>query len=550
MYKSKYAISLRKGNFMKKSALAIIVSLMVTAACSPSMAADRKTVSVVVNNTPIEQSGIIQDNRTLVPVRGVFEWLGYTVNWDAETKTASLYGNNFVIEIQSGANYFTCLNSKTKATAKITPDVPQQIIDGHFYIPLRAISEATGAAVDWDSANSCAIITTTTQGKIDTEQSSVSTPSVDEGINYDSFKSSYIKDYLKSNGFEYSYQITNIPYMDLTTEALNSDTMEDLKQFTNLQKVTFRGNEVNDYSPLIEYFDENSSSAVSFRIPNRAEPITKENISVYKAYTDLNREIFNQIIDENDSDLEKIQAIHDYLVLNTDYDIDNFNSGNVPDEDYDPYYVLKNHKAVCAGYARAAAGLLELAGIESIYVRGTAGNDGGWGSHEWLMVKLDGQYYHLDVTFDDPIINDQTIPDYIDWTHFLKSDSTMSKNHKWDRNEYPECKSDYDFTPPYDYWETHKKDLYGDNYYDDETVIYGDEYEDYDDPIIEEDTPDGTIVTEYGYKDGKEYIIGQYIYKDGKPYPLDEYDFSENYATDTDEDFIPEDNLYDEYIME
>ena len=47
-------------------------------------------VNVVVDKTPVEQKGVIVDNRTLVPVRGVFEKMGYTAEYDAETKTATL----------------------------------------------------------------------------------------------------------------------------------------------------------------------------------------------------------------------------------------------------------------------------------------------------------------------------------------------------------------------------------------------------------------------------------------------------------------------------
>lgn len=109
-------------------------------------------VNVVVNNNPIELEGTIVDGRTLVPVRGVFESLGYAVDFDANTKTAILSGKNSITMTQ-GNTYFTVDGRD------ITPDVPQQIIDGRFMLPLRAVSEAIGAQVNWDANTKTASVT-------------------------------------------------------------------------------------------------------------------------------------------------------------------------------------------------------------------------------------------------------------------------------------------------------------------------------------------------------------------------------------------------------
>ncbi len=109
-------------------------------------------VNVVVNDNPIDLEGTIVEGRTLVPVRGVFEELGYSVDWDADTKTATLTGKT-TITMTVGNTYFTVDDES------ITPDVPQQIIDGRFMLPLRAVGEAIGAEVDWDADTKTASVT-------------------------------------------------------------------------------------------------------------------------------------------------------------------------------------------------------------------------------------------------------------------------------------------------------------------------------------------------------------------------------------------------------
>lgn len=96
--------------------------------------------------------GIIKDGRTLVPVRGVFEDLGFTVDWnDAESKAVISDGNHDISLIK-GMKWFRADGRE------IFPDVPQQIINGSFYLPLRAIGDAAGADVSWDADSKTATV--------------------------------------------------------------------------------------------------------------------------------------------------------------------------------------------------------------------------------------------------------------------------------------------------------------------------------------------------------------------------------------------------------
>ena len=90
----------------------------------------------------------IVDGRTLVPVRAVFEFLRFDVEWDGGTGTATLTRRDAVVVIQIGRDVFT-----TNGQAH-TLDVPAQIIDGSTMLPIRAVLESVGYGVVWDEEHS------------------------------------------------------------------------------------------------------------------------------------------------------------------------------------------------------------------------------------------------------------------------------------------------------------------------------------------------------------------------------------------------------------
>ncbi len=132
---------------MKNLLLSALMCAMLTA---PAMADEG--VSVYSNGNLVADKGIILEGRTLVPVRGVFEYMGYTAEWDADTKTATLKSDKNTVVIKNGDSDFT-VNGNT-----VTPDVPAQIIEGRFMLPLRAVGEAVDAEVSWDAESRTAEI--------------------------------------------------------------------------------------------------------------------------------------------------------------------------------------------------------------------------------------------------------------------------------------------------------------------------------------------------------------------------------------------------------
>lgn len=126
------------------------------------------------------------------------------------------------------------------------------------------------------------------------------------------------------------------------------------------------------------------------------------------------------------SDYEKIKLIHDYLRDTIEYD-----STISKDNIYDIYGALVLRECVCEGYAKAFQYLMNEANIDNVIVIGTGTNSSGkTENHAWNYVKLNDNWYAVDVTWDDPIlIGDGILPEKSKYQYFLKGSNTMNKNH-------------------------------------------------------------------------------------------------------------------------
>ena len=95
------------------------------------------------------------------------------------------------------------------------------------------------------------------------------------------------------------------------------------------------------------------------------------------------------------SDYEKAKAIHDYLCANNTY------SSAITDTSYNAYGSLVLKDSVCQGYAHAFKIMCDLNGLDCICVSGTGISTDGSERHMWNIVKIDGKWYAVDVTWDD-----------------------------------------------------------------------------------------------------------------------------------------------------
>ena len=112
-------------------------------------------IAVTIDGEPVYFAGqgpTIIDDRTMVPVRGVFEELGFYVEWNGETQTVTLADNNFEIIITIDSNTFTTNGIEHEL------DVPAQIIYGRTLLPIRAVLESVGFEVGWDGGTNTVTI--------------------------------------------------------------------------------------------------------------------------------------------------------------------------------------------------------------------------------------------------------------------------------------------------------------------------------------------------------------------------------------------------------
>ena len=124
---------------------------------TPVQSAPANDIAVTINGTAVNFTGTqptIVDGRTLVPVRGVFETLGFDVSWNPDLRQATLERENDTIVIT--------LDSETFTTNGVnhTLDVPAQVIGGSTMLPIRAVLESVGYSLDWDANTRTVIIST------------------------------------------------------------------------------------------------------------------------------------------------------------------------------------------------------------------------------------------------------------------------------------------------------------------------------------------------------------------------------------------------------
>ncbi len=136
---------------MKKNILGLLV-LTLCLACTPALA--QETATVYVNGTALvtDQPAIIVDDRTLVPLRAIFEALGAKVDWIQETETVLAQKRTTTISLQIESNRLY-VNG-----VGVEIDVPAQLVNDRTLVPVRAISEALGASVLWDQETSTVTI--------------------------------------------------------------------------------------------------------------------------------------------------------------------------------------------------------------------------------------------------------------------------------------------------------------------------------------------------------------------------------------------------------
>ena len=161
-------------------------------------------------------------------------------------------------------------------------------------------------------------------------------------------------------------------------------------------------------------------------------------VTVYgKAVGKRVNQIIKSVIKKDMTNYQKVQAVHNWMIRNVKYDYYSLKRGYVPSVSHTAKGALLKKVAVCDGYSHAFQMVMRKLKIPCRFVTGSSGSVG----HAWNMVKLSGKWYHIDVTFDDPIINGTNTNKKPYYTYFLKSSSVMKKTHHFTASKYPKCNS-------------------------------------------------------------------------------------------------------------
>ena len=144
------------------------------------------------------------------------------------------------------------------------------------------------------------------------------------------------------------------------------------------------------------------------------------------------KEIETEIWNSTMNDEEKIKQAHNYIINNSKYDKDRSDNNIVNYKSDTAYGTLLEGYSLCGGYTDAMELFLEDLNIKSYKIASE--------NHVWNAVNLNNTWYHLDLTWDDPITNDGS--DILEYNFFLittpELEEIENEQHNYDKTIYSE----------------------------------------------------------------------------------------------------------------
>lgn len=137
--------------FITKRIRVLLIVLLILALSTNVFA---EPIKVLINDQPlvVPVDPVIQEERTLVPLRAIFEALGVDVAWDQKTKTVTGTRDDKIIKLQID-NKVASINGNP-----VELDVAARIINESTLVPVRFIAESLGAEVDWNNETQTVLI--------------------------------------------------------------------------------------------------------------------------------------------------------------------------------------------------------------------------------------------------------------------------------------------------------------------------------------------------------------------------------------------------------
>ena len=179
----------------------------------------------------------------------------------------------------------------------------------------------------------------------------------------------------------------------------------------------------------------NSFDSITFNFDNNIIEINVKHTYNELDIKEINNKvdkILNENINNNMTTKNKIKALHDYIINNTNYDIEK--SKNINNNTYKSntaYGVLIQGYGICSGYSDAMAIFLNKLNIINYKIS----ND----DHIWNLIHLNDEWLHIDLTWDDPVSEKNITRD----NYFLINTNTLEslkdENHNFDKNVFKEA---------------------------------------------------------------------------------------------------------------
>lgn len=225
--------------------------------------------------------------------------------------------------------------------------------------------------------------------------------------------------YTINSGTNYTEKYCDIKYKnciaDLERIASNEDLLSSFNNFAH---------PYNNFETM-KFSHNDKTFSLEINHTYTTEDINKLN--------DIVDKVINEKITNNMTTREKIKVIHNYIIDNTDYDT--LKSDNINDSTYrsnTAYGVLVENKGICSGYSDAMAIFLNRLNVINYKISNE--------EHIWNFVYIDGNWYHLDLTWDDPISTNNITRD----SYFLITTNDLEylndKTHTFDKAIYSEAK--------------------------------------------------------------------------------------------------------------
>ncbi len=395
----------------------------------------QSTGYVYLNDNAIDGESITYKSTTYLPVRKVSEAMGLKVEFDKNTNVINLTKGGEVVITSSNDKKqvyekydVLTLNSVSLYVDGDLIDSDNILYNGTTYLPIRAISEAIGVEINYDSTTQIVYLTTIEATEV--------------------LNSTNLKPMMKIEDITFPKNPTTVEdFEKVILYMMNNDLQSfNIKYSMSKSEFTKQSEQISDNIYIAfenlrsDYIDlcsglqtfatqlQSINGALVLKIQFGGIEYEGENfISLQKSFEEEAYKV-NESLKENGTitvemtETEIARALYTYVTTNLEYDMETYDGNNADNLSFTGYGAVMNGRAVCQGYTAFYNYLLKLNGIECIGQSGTTTSGVG---HIWTVAMLDGKKTYIDTTFGDPV------PDkvgYTDYKYFGASKSFLSKD--------------------------------------------------------------------------------------------------------------------------